>query len=125
MFSRIGSNDGHCETWTFTDANYSASLGVSMKGGWWRRPEDTLGLAGVVSGASASNQAFLEAGGTDILDGDGKLNYDWEKVVELYYDAQIWRMIHGTLDYQFVHAPAFNLDRGPVSVFGARLSWAL
>ena len=125
VFSRIGANDGHRETWTFTDVNYSASLGVSVKGGGWRRPGDTLGLAGVVSGASAANQAFLEAGGTDILDGDGKLDYGWEKVVELYYDAQIWRMIHGALDYQFVDAPAFNRDRGPVSVFGARLSWAL
>jgi high affinity Mn2+ porin len=125
VFSRIGSNDGHSETWTFTDVNCSASLGVSVKGEWWRRPEDTLGLAGVVSGASASNRAFLEAGGTDILDGDGKLNYGWEKLVELYYDAQIWRMIHGALDYQFVDAPAFNRDRGPVSIFGARLRWAL
>ena len=32
MFSRLGWNDGHEETWTFTDANWSASLGVSVKG---------------------------------------------------------------------------------------------
>ena len=29
------------------------------------------------------------------------------------------------LDYQFISDPAFNRDRGPVSVFGARLHWEL
>ena len=33
MFSRLGWNDGHNETWTFTDADWTASLGVSVKGG--------------------------------------------------------------------------------------------
>ncbi len=28
---------------------------------------------------------------------------------------------HVTLDYQFIVNPAYNRDRGPVSVFGARL----
>ena len=32
LFSRLGWNDGHEEAWTFTDANWSASLGVSVKG---------------------------------------------------------------------------------------------
>jgi high affinity Mn2+ porin len=27
------------------------------------------------------------------------------------------------LDYQFITDPAFNRDRGPISVFGARLHW--
>ena len=52
MFSRLGWTDGHNETWTFTDADWSASLGVSVKGEAWRRPDDTFGLAGIVSGAS-------------------------------------------------------------------------
>ena len=79
------------ETWTFTDADWSASLGVSVKGEAWRRPDDTFGLAGIVSGASRDNQKFLEAGGTDMLDGDGALTYGWEKVLETYYDFQIWK----------------------------------
>ena len=32
MFSRLGWNDGHEEAWTYTDANWTASLGVSVKG---------------------------------------------------------------------------------------------
>jgi high affinity Mn2+ porin len=123
VFSRLGWNDGHEETWTFTDANWSASLGVSVKGEAWRRPEDTFGLAGIVSGASRDNQQFLQAGGTDMLDGDGALSYSPEKILETYYDFQIWMSVHGALDYQFVSNPAFNRDRGPVSIFGARLHW--
>jgi high affinity Mn2+ porin len=123
MFSRLGWSDGHNETMTYTDADYSGSLGVSVKGEAWRRPEDTFGLAGVVSGISRDNEKFLEAGGLDILDGDGALNYGWEKVLETYYDFQIWKTIHAAVDYQFITDPAFNRDRGPVSVFGARLHW--
>jgi high affinity Mn2+ porin len=123
MFSRLGWNDGHEETWTFTDVNWTASLGVSIKGGAWRRPDDTFGLAGIVSGASRDNQKFLEAGGLDMLDGDGALTYGYEKVLETYYDFKIWKTIHAALDYQFITDPAFNRDRGPVSVFGARLHW--
>ena len=123
MFSRLGWNDGHNESWTFTDVNWTASLGMSVNGEGWRRSGDTFGLAGVVSGASRDNREFLEAGGLDMLDGDGALNYGCEKVLEMYYDFQIYKNVHGTPDYQFVIDPAFNRDRGPVSVFGARFHW--
>jgi len=123
MFSRLGWNDGREETWTFTDVNWSASLGISVKGETWRRPDDTFGLAGIVSGASRDNQEFLEAGGEDMLDGDGALSYSPEKVLETYYDFKIWRIFHGAVDYQYVVAPAFNRARGPVSLFGARFHW--
>jgi hypothetical protein len=121
--SRLGWNDGHNETWTFTDADYSVSLGVSVKGEAWHRHDDTFGLAGIVSGASRSNREFLQAGGTDMLDGDGVLNYGSEKILETYYDFQVCTAVHMALDYQFITNPAFNRDRGPVSVFGARLHW--
>lgn len=123
MFSRLGWNDGQEETWTFTDIDYSASLGVSVKGAGWGRPDDTFGLAGIAGGASRANQEFLEAGGTDMLDGDGALNYGWEKVLETYYDFKIWKSLHGAADYQHIVNPAFNRDRGPVNVFGGRLHW--
>jgi high affinity Mn2+ porin len=123
LFSRLGWNDGHNESWTYSDANWSASLGLSVKGEAWRRPDDGFGLVGIVSGASRDNQKFLEAGGVDLTDGDGALSYCPEKVVEVYYNLQIWKTIHATLDYQFVTDPAFNRDRGPVSIFGARLHW--
>jgi high affinity Mn2+ porin len=67
----------------------------------------------------------LEAGGTGILAGDGALSYAVEKVLETYYDAKIWKSIHLSIDYQFIADPAFNSDRGPVSVLSARLHWEL
>ena len=123
LFSRLGRTDGHNDTFTFTDVDWSASVGVSVKGDAWRRHGDTWGLACIVSGASRDNQQFLKAGGTDMLDGDGTLNYEPEKVLETYYDFHLWKTFHATLDYQFVANPAFNRDRGPVSIFGARLHW--
>jgi high affinity Mn2+ porin len=123
VFSRLGWNDGLEEAWTYTDVNYSASLGLSVNGALWHRPGDTFGVAGVLSGISRENQEFLEAGGTGILDGDGALTYGREKVLETYYDFLVWKNLHFALDYQFVDDPAFNRDRGPVSIFGARVHW--
>jgi high affinity Mn2+ porin len=125
VFSRLGWNDGHEEAWTFTDVNYAITVGLSVKGAGWHRPDDTFGLGGAFGGISWENQKFLEAGGTGILDGDGALNYSWEKVLETYYDFKIWQTIHFALDYQFVADPAFNRDRGPVSIFAARIHWQL
>ena len=125
LFSRLGWNDGHEQAWAYTDVNWTASLGVSVKGEAWQRPEDSFGLAGIVSGASRGNQQFLEAGGLGILAGDGALTYGSEKVLETYYDFPIWETVHAALDYQFISDPAFNRDRGPVSVFGGRLHWEL
>jgi high affinity Mn2+ porin len=123
VFSRLGWNDGHNEAWLYTDADHSGSLGVSVKGDAWRRSGDSAGLAGVISGISKVNQQYLEAGGTGILDGDGNLNYGREFALETYYDHTFPRKIHCALDYQFVANPAFNRDRGPVSIFGTRIHW--
>jgi len=79
--------------------DYAASLGLSIKGESWHRPEDTFGLARAFNGISKVEQEFFEAGGTGILGGDGNLNYGWGKVLETYYDFQIWKTIHVTVDY--------------------------
>jgi high affinity Mn2+ porin len=123
MFSRLGWNDGQEQAWMFSDADYTASLGLSIKGEAWHWPGDTFGMAGVMNGISHVGQEFFGAGGLGILAGDGNLNYGWEKIVETYYDFQIWKNVHAAVDYQFITDPAFNRDRGPVSVIGARLHW--
>jgi high affinity Mn2+ porin len=125
VFSRLGWNDGINEAWMFTDVNHMGAVGVSIKGEAWHRPDDTIGVAAVVSGISRDNQLYLAAGGLGILDGDGALNYAKEKVLEAYYDGKIAKHLHGALDYQFVADPAFNSARGPVSVFGMRLHFEL
>ena len=123
IFSRVGWNDGQEQAWMFSDVDYTASLGLSINGESWHRPDDTFGLAGAANGISKVEQEFFAAGGTGILAGDGNLNYGWEKILETYYDFKIWKTIHGAVDCQFITDPAFNRDRGPVSVVGARLHW--
>jgi high affinity Mn2+ porin len=123
VFSRLGWNDDREEGWMFSDVGYAGSIGLSINGDLWHRPGDTFGLAGVANGISKQAQEFFEAGGTGILAGDGNLNYGWEKIIETYYDFKIWKSIHATVDYQFIDNPAFNRDRGPVSVFAGRLHW--
>ncbi|HEV2318794.1 MAG TPA: carbohydrate porin, partial [Verrucomicrobiae bacterium] len=123
VFSRLGWSDGQNEAWVFSDVDYTATAGVSVKGESWHRPDDTFGLAGAFNGISKVHQEFLADGGTGILAGDGALNYGWEKILETYYDFKIWKTVHGAFDYQFITDPAFNRDRGPVSVFAARLHW--
>jgi high affinity Mn2+ porin len=123
VFSRLGWNNDRTEPWEFTDVGYTGSGGISVKGEPWHRPNDTLGAAFVVNGISRVHQEFLEAGGTGILAGDGNLSYGLEKISETYYDFQIWKAIHGALDFQYIEDPAFNRDRGPVEVVGGRLHW--
>jgi high affinity Mn2+ porin len=124
-FARLGWSDGQTEAWTFADVDRTVSLGLSINGEFWGRANDTVGLAGIINGISREHHDFLAVGGTGILAGDGNLSYGWEKIMEAYYDFQIWKTLHGALDYQFISDPAFNRARGPVSVLGARLHWSL
>lgn len=122
-FLRLGWNDGRTESWSFTDVDRTASLGVSVKGSYWGRPDDTYGLAGVVNGISSVHRDFIAAGGTGLQIGDGRLSYGPESIFETYYDFKVWQTVHFALDYQFINNPAYNRDRGPVCVYGARLHW--
>ncbi|HTI71274.1 MAG TPA: carbohydrate porin, partial [Candidatus Limnocylindria bacterium] len=125
VFARFSWNDGKNESWAFTDIDRSMSLGLSIKGTLWHRPEDTWGVAGVWNTISGGHSALLAAGGMGILVGDGGLSYGSERILETYYDIHIWKTIHAALDYQFVQNPGYNRDRGPVSLFAARLHWEL
>ena len=124
-FMRAGWSDGRNEAWMFNDVDRTASVGLSLNGNSWHRPNDTFAIAGAINGISGVHRAFLAAGGTGILAGDGALNYDLEELMETYYDFQVWKTMHITFDYQFISNPAFNRDRGPVSVFSLRLHWNL
>ena len=123
VFLRIGWNDGQEVAWAYTDVNWSVSLGTSIKGASWCRPDDVFGLMGVLSGASAQQIEFLKVGGTGILNGDGNLTYATEKAIETYYDFPIGKGCRFAFDYQFVGDPAFNADRGPVNIFAVRMHW--
>ncbi|MGY4305411.1 high affinity Mn2+ porin [Bradyrhizobium sp. USDA 4369] len=121
LFGRWSWNDGKTEIMAFTDIDSSLSLGASIKGNRWGRPDDTIGLAGVTNGLSRDHRAFLTAGGLGPLIGDGGLNYRRENIIEAYYAYSINKYLTFTADYQFVSNPAYNADRGPVSIFSGRL----
>jgi high affinity Mn2+ porin len=122
-FMRLGWSDGQNQSWVYADVDRSGSMGVSINGDFWHRPNDTIGLAGVVNAISGVHQQFLEDGGVGILAGDGALNYGLEKTMETYYNFQVYKSLHVTADYQFIIDPAYNRNRGPVSVIGGRLHW--
>jgi high affinity Mn2+ porin len=122
-FGRFGWQDGETAAAAFNDVDWTVQLGVSVKGAGWHRPADTFALLGNLAGASSDQQAFLKVGGTGILNGDGNLTYACEKSLETYYDFALAAGCRLAFDYQFFADPAFNSDRGPVSVFGARLHW--
>jgi len=122
-FMRLGWNDGQTETVAFTEIDRTASLGINLKGTSWRRPEDTVGLAGLINGLSKNHRNYLAAGGLGFIIGDGRLDYAPEEILEIYYDLRIIRGISLAFDYQWVNHPAYNEDRGPVSILSGRLHY--
>jgi high affinity Mn2+ porin len=123
-FVRAGWANGDIEPYEFTDIDRTAAAGLSLNGKQWGRPDDTVGLAGVVNGISKVHQEFLNDGGLGILVGDGALPHPGpEQIIETYYSYALSASTHLTADYQFVANPGYNEDRGPVNVLSARLHW--
>ena len=124
VFARAGWADGNVEPWDFTDIDRTVSAGVSLNGKSWGRPDDTIGIAGVVNGISGIHQAFLNAGGLGILVGDGMLPHPaTEQIIETYYSYALTASTRLTADYQFIDNPGYNTDRGPANVFSGRVHW--
>jgi high affinity Mn2+ porin len=122
LFARLGKASGNVEIYEFTDVDRSVSAGLSLKGTLWRRPDDTLGVAAIVNGISGIREAYLNAGGLGLLIGDGQLPHPGpEKIGETYYSVALWQSVRLSLDYQFIANPAYNRDRGPVSVYAVRV----
>ena len=122
IFARLGWNDGKTETWAFTEADRTLSLGLALNGNMWHRKNDNGGIALVANGLSKDHSNYLAAGGLGFQLGDGELNYRHEFIAEAYYSykptaAGIW--ISG--DYQFAMNPGYNKDRGPLQVLSLRV----
>ncbi|HEU0084652.1 MAG TPA: carbohydrate porin [Bradyrhizobium sp.] len=120
LFARWSWNDGKTEIMAFTDIDASLAGGLSIKGNRWGRPDDVIGIGGVINALSKDHRDFIAAGGLGILIGDGALNYRRERIFETYYAYALNKQITLTADYQFMANPAYNADRGPVSIFSGR-----
>ncbi len=121
LFGRWSWNDGKNEIMAFTDIDLSLSFGTSIKGTRWGRPDDVIGIGGAINGLSRDHRDFIAAGGLGPLIGDGQLNYRPERILESYYAFALNKQLTLTADYQLITNPAYNADRGPVSVFSGRL----
>ncbi len=120
LFARVGWNDGNTETWEFVAVDQNASIGTSLKGSGWGRPDDQIGLGLAMSGRSSVHHAQLAAGGLDFNIGDGALSYAPEQLFELYYLYKPVKSIGLTLDFQGIENPAYNQVRGPVGIVSGR-----
>ena len=114
-------NDGSKEAYEFTDVNRSLSLGAVLKGIAWGRRADSVGVGAAFNNISAEARAYFAAGGLGILIGDGQLPRPGaEKILETFYSMQLVKKVSITANYQYAVNPAYNRDRGPVSIFALR-----
>jgi high affinity Mn2+ porin len=106
VFARAGWADGNVEPWDFADIDRTLAVGVSLNGSQWGRPDDTLGIGGVLNGISAIHAAYFNDGGLGILIGDGRLPYPTlEKIFDSYYIFALTPALKLSFDYQFIGAP--------------------
>ncbi|HEV2474483.1 MAG TPA: carbohydrate porin, partial [Chthonomonadales bacterium] len=125
IFGRFGWNDGATESFVFTEADRTISLGAQIAGSKWGRKTDRFALAIVQNDLSRLHKEYLAAGGLGFLLGDGRLNNGSERVIESYYTWQLGPSIGISLDGQYITNPGYNRDRGPVTVVSARVHWEM
>jgi high affinity Mn2+ porin len=121
VFARASWADGKTETYAFAEIDRSLSAGVLIKGTNWSRPADNVGVALVRNGLSSVHRQYLSAGGLGFFVGDGILNYRPELIAETFYNVALGKSSHIGANWQRIYNPAYNRDRGPVSVFSVRL----
>jgi high affinity Mn2+ porin len=118
VFLRAMQADGATESYAFTDVDQSLAVGAVWKGSAWGRSPDRVGLSLMQNDLSSDHREYLGAGGLSFFIGDGRLSYQSETIVELYYSLQLAANSFVSFDFQRIHNPAYNADRGPVN-FGA------
>jgi len=122
FFMRAGWNDGKTADWAFTEVDKTITPGFSFDGSWWKRKGDNFGTALVINGLSKEHIDFENTGGYGFIIGDGKLpNYRPEEIWESYYNVKFLEHLYFALDYQYVVNPAYNADRGPISIGSFRV----
>ncbi len=121
VFLRGMISDGQSEVYAYTSTDRSLSLGILAGGSAWGRPGDLTGAGAAFGWISAAHANYLRLGGVDGFIGDGDLRQASEQVYEVFYSAAILRSLWLSLDLQHIVHPAFNADRGPVELVGARV----
>jgi high affinity Mn2+ porin len=120
IFLRAMYADGETEVDAFDPADRSLSIGAVAKGTLWHRPFDWTGIGMAWSWISPIHAQYLAMGGVDGFVGDGALKQGAEGVFDVFYSFNLFKALWLAGDYQFLWNPGFNLDRGPVHIFGAK-----
>jgi high affinity Mn2+ porin len=121
VWARLGWDDGHTETWAFTECDRTLAFGLLLKGTYWRRPQDQVGAGYFCNGLSQDHRNYLAAGGLGFELGDGKLSYALEQGGEAYYNWQLRKNIFIAFDVQGIVNPGYNRDRGPIPFAAVRV----
>ncbi len=120
-FARFGWNDGRTESFAYTEVDQTIAGGMDLRGDFWHRKEDKLGVVFVSNAISGDHREYLKLGGLGFLLGDGNLNYGRENIIEAYYNAKLWHGVYASFDLQPIWNPGYNRDRGPMLVGAIRL----
>jgi hypothetical protein len=113
--------DGKTEVYSFMSADRSVAFGVLGRGARWGRAHDSAGVAYGQAWISASHAAYLARGGVDGFLGDGALRAAPERVAEVFYSLGLASWLSVSADFQEIWNPAYNADRGAVTIVGGRL----
>jgi hypothetical protein len=115
-FARWGWDNGKTESFAYTEIDSTVVEGIGANGAKWHRKQDRAGIAFLTNGIKKDHQDYLADGGLGFLLGDGKLNYGRENILETYYTLHVWRGLYVAPGTQYIVAPGYNRDRGPVFV---------
>jgi high affinity Mn2+ porin len=120
-FLRAGWNDGRTESWAFTEIERTLAFGGTIKGRFWKRPEDLVGVALALNGINRDHRDYLAAGGLGFMLGDGTLRASAEQVLDIFYRVSVAPFAELTVEAERYENPGFNRDRGPLTVYGVRV----
>jgi high affinity Mn2+ porin len=122
VFSRVMIADGKTEVGAYTSTDRSAAFGALAKGSTWSRARDVAGAGVGLGWISHAHAEYLRLGGVDGFIGDGTIRPAAEKSLDLFYSVYVrGTAMWVTGDYQRIHNPGFNADRGPVNIFTLRV----
>ncbi|HWL84769.1 MAG TPA: carbohydrate porin [Polyangiaceae bacterium] len=121
VFFRGMVSDGNTEVYAFTSTDRSVSFGATAKGSLWHRPLDVTGIGLGMGWISQAHADYLRMGGIDGFIGDGNIQASMESVFDIFYSVSVASAVWLSADYQHLTHPAFNADRGPVDIAGARV----
>lgn len=120
LFFRAMYSDGRTEVYSYMSTDRSLSFGALTRGTPWRRGNDLLGVGCGIGWISKQHAEYLNLGGIDGFIGDGRLTRGTERVLEAFYSLNVYGPTWLSVDWQHIANPAFNVDRGPVTILGGR-----